>query len=469
MVDQPTPNASAASNKSSQPIVGLHAKSAACSGPFGLNIFDARHTAQNVAANAFLLGIVAGYGMLLSAMASNLHSGVHVCSAMAMFVSFEYIQSAILGEAESLAAFSFPKPYAVVLLLAVGFFENAVWQILLGSSQSHMSVLLAYIGYTALLITQIFRVIARVGPLMKYTQIKPFVTNSKLIFPYWSDACASSLFWWVMSAQIAQRSIIGVALVVYLKDLLKSSSVDAYVWPEVIKNKNSFRGFLGLPLYDGLHTCQNIASYAFCLGFVAGCGCAIGTFTVMFRGLGIFLASLTTFHIMEYITTAMFQPDTSLKSFLLNHSPEYHIAMAGGIIEFLVETFFFPSFKVFSWINGLGFLVVIASQILRSVAMITAGSNFTHYISEDKKEDHILITTGIYAYLRHPSYTGFYYWSLGQQILLGNPACFVAYMFCLYTFFNSRIRFEERKLVEFFGDVYKDYRKTSYVLIPGIH
>ncbi|OAJ39963.1 hypothetical protein BDEG_23754 [Batrachochytrium dendrobatidis JEL423] len=411
MVDQPTPNASAASNKSSQPIVGLHAKSAACSGPFGLNIFDARHTAQNVAANAFLLGIVAGYGMLLSAMASNLHSGVHVCSAMAMFVSFEYIQSAILGEAESLA------------------------------------------GYTALLITQIFRVIARVGPLMKY----------------WSDACASSLFWWVMSAQIAQRSIIGVALVVYLKDLLKSSSVDAYVWPEVIKNKNSFRGFLGLPLYDGLHTCQNIASYAFCLGFVAGCGCAIGTFTVMFRGLGIFLASLTTFHIMEYITTAMFQPDTSLKSFLLNHSPEYHIAMAGGIIEFLVETFFFPSFKVFSWINGLGFLVVIASQILRSVAMITAGSNFTHYISEDKKEDHILITTGIYAYLRHPSYTGFYYWSLGQQILLGNPACFVAYMFCLYTFFNSRIRFEERKLVEFFGDVYKDYRKTSYVLIPGIH
>ena len=32
------------------------------------------------------------------------------------------------------------------------------------------------------------------------------------------------------------------------------------------------------------------------------------------------------------------------------------------------------------------------------------------------KADHLLITTGIYAHMRHPSYVGWFYWSVGTQV-----------------------------------------------------
>jgi protein-S-isoprenylcysteine O-methyltransferase len=53
--------------------------------------------------------------------------------------------------------------------------------------------------------------------------------------------------------------------------------------------------------------------------------------------------------------------------------------------------------------------------------MFTAQANFTHQIAETKEKNHKLVKSGIYACLRHPSYCGFYWWSVGTQILLMNP------------------------------------------------
>ncbi len=38
----------------------------------------------------------------------------------------------------------------------------------------------------------------------------------------------------------------------------------------------------------------------------------------------------------------------------------------------------------------------------------TAGSNFHHRIRTEKEKDHHLVTFGIYKYLRHPAYFGWY-------------------------------------------------------------
>jgi protein-S-isoprenylcysteine O-methyltransferase len=57
-----------------------------------------------------------------------------------------------------------------------------------------------------------------------------------------------------------------------------------------------------------------------------------------------------------------------------------------------------------------------------------------------KREDHVLITSGIYRYIRHPSYFGFFYWALGTQLLLENPFSFVAYALVLWKFFSHRVR-----------------------------
>ena len=43
-----------------------------------------------------------------------------------------------------------------------------------------------------------------------------------------------------------------------------------------------------------------------------------------------------------------------LVAFLINHSTHYHAAHLAGLTEFLIEAYFFPSWKQFGIINWLG-------------------------------------------------------------------------------------------------------------------
>jgi len=100
--------------------------------------------------------------------------------------------------------------------------------------------------------------------------------------------------------------------------------------------------------------------------------------------------------------------------------------------------------------------------------MAQAGSNFNHTVQMKRKEGHELVTHGIYAWLRHPSYFGFWWWSLGTQVVLGDGLCLVAYAIVLWRFFNGRIEREEELLVKFFGEEYARYRRRTWVGIPFI-
>lgn len=112
--------------------------------------------------------------------------------------------------------------------------------------------------------------------------------------------------------------------------------------------------------------------------------------------------------------------------------------------------------------------MVLVGQVVRSMAMLEAGVSFNHHVQNRKKDSHELVTTGIYSLFRHPSYFGFFYWGLGTQLVLGNVVCFFAYAYVLWKFFSSRIRHEENKLIEFFGDDYVQYRKRVGTRMPFI-
>eukprot|EP00536_Pseudo-nitzschia_multiseries_P014083 jgi/Psemu1/37475/gm1.37475_g len=115
-----------------------------------------------------------------------------------------------------------------------------------------------------------------------------------------------------------------------------------------------------------------------------------------------------------------------------------------------------------------GMIMVAVSQIMRSWAMMKCGESFNHYIQTERKENHVLVTDGIYTWFRHPSYTGFYYWSLGTQVVLHNPFSAVLFAVAGWKFFSQRIPYEERSLVRLFGDQYYNYVRQSYVGIPFI-
>lgn len=84
-------------------------------------------------------------------------------------------------------------------------------------------------------------------------------------------------------------------------------------------------------------------------------------------------------------------------------------------------------------------------------------------------DDHKLVTNGIYKLVRHPSYVGWFYWSLGTQVILANPLCFIFYIIASWLFFRERIYMEEIALLNFFGDEYLRYQQTTKTGLPFIN
>lgn len=72
--------------------------------------------------------------------------------------------------------------------------------------------------------------------------------------------------------------------------------------------------------------------------------------------------------------------------------------------------------KQLKWLSVVGLIMVLCGEGLRKAAMLTAGSNFNHIVQNEKAQSHVLVTTGVYAYFRHPSYVGWFYWSIGTQV-----------------------------------------------------
>ena len=188
-----------------------------------------------------------------------------------------------------------------------------------------------------------------------------------------------------------------------------------------------------------------------------------------YRPFGAYLVILSTFHYFEYAVTGLTNPSNlSTDSYLLNHSVQYWIAAIASWLEFFIELYFFPSYKTSQLILWTGGLICIVFDLLRKVAMFHAGVSFSHIVQSSKKEDHTLVTNGVFAYFRHPSYVGWFYWSLGTQVILCNPICFALYAYVSWLFFNERVYLEEYSLLQFFGSAYHKYQRQVPVGIPFV-
>jgi len=94
------------------------------------------------------------------------------------------------------------------------------------------------------------------------------------------------------------------------------------------------------------------------------------------------------------------------------------------------------------------------------------GTNWS--ITLEVREQHRLITQGVYRRIRHPMYLALVLYSVGQALVIPNwvagPSNVVAFMIL----FALRVGAEERMMVEAFGDEYAAYSAETKRLVPGI-
>ncbi|EDV39176.1 uncharacterized protein Dana_GF24629 [Drosophila ananassae] len=213
-----------------------------------------------------------------------------------------------------------------------------------------------------------------------------------------------------------------------------------------------------------------VAIRASFLGFAVAVSVLVISFApIEWQQFGVYGCFMSVFHYSEFLVIAYANPRTlSLDSFMLNHSVHYGLAAAASWIEFSLELYFLPEFKRFSYIWLLGIGMCFFGELVRKAAIITAGRSFTHLVQDEKHSDHKLITHGIYAYCRHPSYVGWFWWSIGTQIILLNPICIGLYTLVSWLFFHDRVYVEEYSLLNFFQSDYVRYQKRVPTGLPFI-
>lgn len=186
------------------------------------------------------------------------------------------------------------------------------------------------------------------------------------------------------------------------------------------------------------------------------------------RQLSEMFLAICFFHTSEYFlaVTIHGKKNVTLNSLLI--SKHYVLAMLFSLLEYLVEYLFFPGLKEYSWLSNLGLALVLIGEIIRKMAILTAGRAFTHLIKIHHEEHHNLVTDGIYSFVRHPGYCGFLIWSVGTQIILINPISTVAFALVVWRFFAGRIPYEENYLRRFFGNEYGRYAQRVPSGIPFV-
>ena len=127
----------------------------------------------------------------------------------------------------------------------------------------------------------------------------------------------------------------------------------------------------------------------------------------------------------------------------------YHITPVYKINELNMV---FLIFGIIFIISGIAFWIqaVLISKIDREV------------------ENNKLVTTGIYAYVRHPIYAAFFYIAIGLILISQNIILFILPVIYWAFLTVAMIKTEEKWLIDKFGNDYIDYSKKVNRFIPKV-
>ncbi|PIN69066.1 hypothetical protein COV93_06975 [Candidatus Woesearchaeota archaeon CG11_big_fil_rev_8_21_14_0_20_43_8] len=112
-----------------------------------------------------------------------------------------------------------------------------------------------------------------------------------------------------------------------------------------------------------------------------------------------------------------------------------------------------------------GLLIIIFGLAIRWISKHQLGKYFSYEVSV--REDHKVIDTGMFRYIRHPMYTGTGLLFMGYAVLMdsfaGIGCCFIFFAVGMH-----RIKVEEEAMMKKLGKKYRNYCSKTKKLIPFI-
>jgi protein-S-isoprenylcysteine O-methyltransferase Ste14 len=116
---------------------------------------------------------------------------------------------------------------------------------------------------------------------------------------------------------------------------------------------------------------------------------------------------------------------------------------------------------------NIGIALILLGLIVRWIAILTLKKSFKVHVTVSENQQ--IVQSGIYKYIRHPSYSGSLLSFLGLAITFNNWLALVIVFVPIMLAFLYRINVEEKALNKAFGDRYANYTISTRKLIPFIY
>jgi protein-S-isoprenylcysteine O-methyltransferase Ste14 len=128
----------------------------------------------------------------------------------------------------------------------------------------------------------------------------------------------------------------------------------------------------------------------------------------------------------------------------------------------LLSDQFLPRTELSYW---LAVAITAAGLLFAAWARVHIGRNWSGTVTV--KQDHELITSGPYRFVRHPIYTGILLAFAGTGLIVAEWRAVLAFAIAFAALWR-KLKLEERWLTELFGSSYAAYRGRSWALIPWV-
>jgi len=117
-------------------------------------------------------------------------------------------------------------------------------------------------------------------------------------------------------------------------------------------------------------------------------------------------------------------------------------------------------------LRWVGLALLLAGSCLMLWAPLHLGRYFSWHLT--LQQDHVLVTDGPYALVRHPRYAGIMAWGVGLGLVF-NSVVGLALGLVLAGLMHWRLREEESFMASQFGAQWQAYAARTYRLLPGVY
>jgi len=154
-----------------------------------------------------------------------------------------------------------------------------------------------------------------------------------------------------------------------------------------------------------------------------------------------------------------------LREFVLMSISATGLGIMPGLYVF-TDALRFADYPVPIWQPVLGAVLFAGALYLFRRTHKDLGRNWS--VTLEVREQHALVTEGIYKSVRHPMYSAFWLWAVAQAVLLPNWVGGFAGIVGFGTLFFLRVGKEEAMMLATFGDSYRSYMQRTWRVLPGV-